>query len=659
MDTCGISTELQSELQSLLEEDEAQELSIKYEIQRYMQSSEFQEIILEASKQKKTRKTSKRANYWDSEWGRLLQDPRVYNLKSKAALRFKRRFRVNIYMFDQILHMCFDRYIFHGINPHGNCIDIEFKVLICLRKLGRYEVDDTSSELSYVGESTIRELFEKFVTNFSKEFYTAYVNVPSGDKLKQVMEVYRKLGVPGCIGSLDCTHIFWNMCPAKLRVECTGKHSKPTLVFQAVVDHNGRCMSLSKAFYGTKNDKTIALNDTFTVDMLSGIFKNIEFPLYGSNGDIYVCKGAYCLADNGYHKWACLIPPHKFPSSRDDVLWSEWIESVRKDIECYFGKIKARWQFLKSANRCHSVEIIEKAFQCCCILHNMLLDQSEAMAEDPNEANTVHLEALDPNFDDPDEVAWEQAVEQAVEIVVEHASGAKRQLPLEDAQANELTMFNFKTLSTKEGVQFSAGFSDFDKLRRALTNSFLVQFYSGKVSWPQRMANKKQKSANFFNLIADRVQKTADNFLYIEDSSIYAYNNGSQINVGLGLFSSISYDVGSTIAIFKGDLVSLSDLLQKRIINKKRVGYAVVTVKSDMYLDTYDYYLKRQCWASYANSTWMARYKDSIRNEDVVANAEIFYSQDGRIGLRAKIPIWHDTEILWDGYGPGKYTNQI
>ncbi len=41
MDTCGISTELQSEVQSLLEEDEAQELRIIYEIQRYMQSSQI------------------------------------------------------------------------------------------------------------------------------------------------------------------------------------------------------------------------------------------------------------------------------------------------------------------------------------------------------------------------------------------------------------------------------------------------------------------------------------------------------------------------------------------------------------------------------------------------------------------------------------------
>ena len=117
--------------------------------------------------------------------------------------------------------------------------------------------------------------------------------------------------------------------------------------------------------------------------------------------------------------------------------------------------------------------------------------------------------------------------------------------------------------------------------------------------------------------------------------------------------------MGSTIAIFKGDIVDYSVLLNRRKANKKRIGYAVVTVKSNVYLDTYDCYLKRQCWASFAKSTWKARYKDSLRKEDVVANAEMFYSQDGNICLRAKIPIWHDTEILRDGFGPGEYTNQI
>ena len=491
METAFISADLVTcHLKSLLQEDQAEEKSIVDQILFHISTSEFQKKIAGASKQ--VRNTEKRPDYWSSEWGKLLNDPRVYNLKSKAATRFRRRFRVNIYLFEELKMMIFLRKIFE--EPHGNSIPLEFKILICLRKLGRYEVDDTSAELSYVGESTCHALFEKFVTNFSKAFLTEYVNVPTGEKLLSIMEVYRRLGLPGCIGSMDCTHIFWNMCPKELRVECTGKYGKPTLAFQAVVDHSGRCMSLSRAFYGTKNDKTIALNDTFTVDMLSGIFKDIEFPLYGADEIIYLCSGAYVLVDNGYHRWACLVPPHKFPPTRDDVLWSEWVESVRKDVECFFGKMKARWQFLKVANRSHSAKTIECAFQCCCIIHNMLLDQSTDKRENADEATELLLNALDPNLNDPTEEVWEQ--EEAT-VLDDHsppprdgeeASGRKRPRTLEENQAvPELTMFNFKILATARGAHFGAGYSDFDKLRRAITNNFLNHHVPKHVPSPHRL----------------------------------------------------------------------------------------------------------------------------------------------------------------------------
>ena len=195
------------------------------------------------------------------------------------------------------------------------------------------------------------------------------------------------------------------------------------------------------------------------------------------------------MVDNGYHKWACLIPPHKFPSTRDDVLWSEWVESVRKDVECFFGKLKARWQFLKVANRCHSAKTIEKAFECCCIIHNKLLDQSAGKQEDADDALEAHLDALDPNQNDPSEEAWEQE-----DVVLGEAGARKKIRPPDEPQA-ELSMFNYKTFATIRGAHFGAGCMDFDKLRRALTNSFLIQYYKGEVSWPQRMLRRRENGA--------------------------------------------------------------------------------------------------------------------------------------------------------------------
>ena len=57
----------------------------------------------------------------------------------------------------------------------------------------------------------------------------------------------------------------------------------------------------------------------------------------------------------------------------DEVLWSEWLESVRKDVECTFGVLKQRFRFLRNACRYHLADTIENAMKTACMLHNLLL----------------------------------------------------------------------------------------------------------------------------------------------------------------------------------------------------------------------------------------------------------------------------------------------
>lgn len=167
------------------------------EISRFLKTNEF---LQDVNLPKIARERSARPDYWSSEWGKLLLDKRVYNLKSLAARRFKRRFRVNIYMYEQIKEKCIEKNIFEEDSdgcPHGNCIPIDFKILVCLRKLGRCEAYDTSTELCYVAESTCAHLFKMFVRNFCKHFYEEYVNVPEGDELLEIMEKFREVGLSG------------------------------------------------------------------------------------------------------------------------------------------------------------------------------------------------------------------------------------------------------------------------------------------------------------------------------------------------------------------------------------------------------------------------------------------------------------------------------
>ena len=43
-------------------------------------------------------------------------------------------------------------------------------------------------------------------------------------------------------------------------------------------------------------------------------------------------KGAWIIVDNGYLSWSTTVPPFTNTNWRDEVRWSEWVESMRKDV---------------------------------------------------------------------------------------------------------------------------------------------------------------------------------------------------------------------------------------------------------------------------------------------------------------------------------------
>ena len=164
----------------------------------------------------------------------------------------------------------------------------------------------------------------------------------------KVLETYRVLGFPGCVGSMDVTHVPLGRCPDKYRFLCSGKEGYPTLAFQVVVDHFRRVHHVSVAFFGAANDKSITKNDAYPIAIGKGLHEDVEFVLYDENGVPTLCNGAYLIVDNGYQKWSFLIPPSKSSNNRDEILWSEWLESIRKDVECFFGVLKARFRLLRN-----------------------------------------------------------------------------------------------------------------------------------------------------------------------------------------------------------------------------------------------------------------------------------------------------------------------
>lgn len=66
------------------------------------------------------------------------------------------------------------------------------------------------------------------------------------------------------------------------------------------------------------------------------------------------------------------MAPTKLPDGPGDIIFSKTLESVRKDVECFFGILKGRFRILKLRLGYHSRDDIDNIFFTCCILHNML-----------------------------------------------------------------------------------------------------------------------------------------------------------------------------------------------------------------------------------------------------------------------------------------------
>ena len=57
-----------------------------------------------------------------------------------------------------------------------------------------------------------------------------------------------------------------------------------------------------------------------------------------------------------------------------EIRWSQWLESLRKDVKCTFGILKGRWRILKTGIRLHTLASADRVWKTCCALHNRLLD---------------------------------------------------------------------------------------------------------------------------------------------------------------------------------------------------------------------------------------------------------------------------------------------
>ncbi|CAN0447495.1 unnamed protein product, partial [Pylaiella littoralis] len=217
------------------------------------------------------------------------------------------------------------------------------QVLASLHILGRGNFFEDMTQMSHISEPTIQITFHMFNKLFAQEFYHDHVHLPTaGEDQDQVMRHYDLLGFTGAIGSTDVTHIKWAACPYSWAKHYTGKEGFATIAFQAIVDHTGRLLAATKGFGGSMNDKTI-----ITVPLIRTRFSHRSSKVAPSSSHVL---SAFRFRPSVTPRLPSYISgrssPSKFAGTDIEIRWSKALESVRKDVECFFGILKGRFRIL-------------------------------------------------------------------------------------------------------------------------------------------------------------------------------------------------------------------------------------------------------------------------------------------------------------------------
>jgi hypothetical protein len=102
------------------------------------------------------------------------------------------------------------------------------------------------------------------------------------------------------VGSLDCMHVGWRLCPVALQGQFEGKEQKPTLILEAVADYDLWLWHSCFNHPGSLNDINVWDKSPLLREFLDGTFsEDVDFE-FEINGTVFHQVGgenmcAFCL----------------------------------------------------------------------------------------------------------------------------------------------------------------------------------------------------------------------------------------------------------------------------------------------------------------------------------------------------------------------------
>ncbi|GKC32021.1 ALP1-like protein [Tanacetum coccineum] len=261
-----------------------------------------------------------------------------------------------------------------GISPLIKCTS-------AIRQLAYDTVPDALDEYLQMGNATSRQCLEYFCTSIIQIFGPEFLRKPTLTDVERLYAFHEnKHGLPGMLGSLDCTDWAWFGCPIAYKAQyCRCDHGPdPFILLEAVASND---LWIWHAFFGvsrSNNDINVTQRSPLLNDLKLGKAQEVPFE---ANDVTY--PWGYYLCDGIYPEWVPFVKSVTNLADDDHkrFRYKTMHEATRKDVERTFGVLKKRWAILSTPARAYIKEKLANIMYTCIIIHNMIIkDRKEAIS---------------------------------------------------------------------------------------------------------------------------------------------------------------------------------------------------------------------------------------------------------------------------------------
>ncbi|XP_054843778.1 uncharacterized protein LOC129335367 [Eublepharis macularius] len=299
-------------------------------------------------------------------------------------------------------------------------LSVERRVAVAVWCLANGCSFQVASDLFGIGRSTVAASLMEFCFAVEVELFSKTVCL--GPDIGLVMEGFRNLGFPHCIGAIDGSHI--PICAPGGRPDQYGNRKNfSSILLQGTVDASGRFIDAEVGWSGKNHDAFVFSHSAFCLAMDAGSLVPGN-PCLDLDG---VLVPPLVIADGAYPMRPWLMKPYgRSAVAEHHRNFDRRLCRARNTVERCFGRLKSRWRCLSRRLQVREQNVVS-VVTAYVVLHNICEEKGHPVLSSLQSPAEVRIEC-DEEEDIPSNAGQLEAGKRVREALARHMASGRTPL---------------------------------------------------------------------------------------------------------------------------------------------------------------------------------------------------------------------------------------